>query len=116
MVLVDGSAALYLERGGHSLQTLPAQDDPATAGAAFAALRALVDDGRLRELVVSRVDGEAVGASPWRTQLEQAGFAAGYRGHVLRPHNRRVVAAGAGAGGAGAGGSTVGRPGADQRR
>ena len=116
VVLVDGSAALYLERGGHSLQTLPAQDDPATAGAAFAALRALVDDGRLRELVVSRVDGEAVGASPWRTQLEQAGFAAGYRGHVLRPHNRRVVAAGAGAGGAGAGGSTVGRPGADQRR
>jgi ATP-dependent Lhr-like helicase len=96
VVLFDGAAALYLERGGHSLQTLPALDDPVVAGPAFAALRALVEDGRFRELVVSRVDGEAVAASPWRTQMEQAGFVAGYRGHVLRPQNRRVIAAGRG--------------------
>ncbi len=92
-VLVDGAAVLYLERGGHSLQTLPAADDPATAGAAFAALRSLVEDGRYRELVVTRVDGEPVAASPWRPLLEEAGFASGYRGHVLRPGARRVVAA-----------------------
>jgi ATP-dependent Lhr-like helicase len=94
VVLVDGAAALYLERGAHSLQTLPAADDPAAASAAFGALRALVDDGRLRELVVARVDGESVSASKWRPLLEEAGFAAGYRGLVLRPGRR----AGAGLG------------------
>jgi ATP-dependent Lhr-like helicase len=93
VVLVDGAATLYLERGGHSLQTLTASDDPAVGGAAFAALRSLVDDGRFRELVVTRVDGESVSASPRRAILEEAGFAAGYRGHVLRPGTRRVVAA-----------------------
>jgi ATP-dependent Lhr-like helicase len=93
VVLVDGAAALYLERGAHSLQTLPAADDPAVAGAAFGALRALVDDGRLRELVVTRVDGESVSASK-RPLLEEAGFAVGYRGLVLRPGRR----AGAGLG------------------
>jgi ATP-dependent Lhr-like helicase len=95
-VLVDGLAVLYLERGGHSLQTLPASEDPAVATIAFAALRTLVDDGRLRELVVSRVDGVSVAGSPWRASLEAAGFKAGYRGHVLRPETRRVVAAGRG--------------------
>ena len=96
VVLVDGAAVLYLERGGHSLQTLPAADDVATAGPAFAALRSVVDDGRLREMVISRVDGEPVSASRWRPLLEEAGFAAGYRGHVLRPSARRVVPAGRG--------------------
>jgi ATP-dependent Lhr-like helicase len=96
IVLVDGAAALYLERGGHSLQALPAADEPAVAGAAFAALRTLVDDGRVRELVIVRVDGTAVAASPWRPHLESAGFVAGYRGYVLRPAARRVVPAGRG--------------------
>jgi ATP-dependent Lhr-like helicase len=89
VVLVDGAAALYLERGGHSIQTLPASADPVVAAVAFEALRALVDDGRFRELVVVRVDGEPVGVSPWRTSLEAGGFAPGYRGHVLRPTARR---------------------------
>jgi len=92
VVLVDGAAAIYLERGGHSLQTLPSSDDPATAHAALGALATLVDDGRFRELVITRVDGEAVSGSPWRPLLEAAGFAAGYRGHVLRSGVRRVVA------------------------
>jgi ATP-dependent Lhr-like helicase len=96
VVLVDGAAPLYLERGGHSLQTLPAADDPAVAGAAFVALSALVDDGRVRELVIVRVDGLAVSTSPWRPLLEEAGFVAGYRGYVLRPAARRVVPAGRG--------------------
>jgi ATP-dependent Lhr-like helicase len=88
VVLVDGAAALYLERGGHSLQTLSASDDPAGAVAAIAALRTLVDDGRFREMVVTRVDGESVSTSRWREMLEAAGFAAGYRGHVLRAGTR----------------------------
>ena len=41
VVLVDGVAALYLERGGATLQTLPAADDPAVAAPA-AAFRGLV--------------------------------------------------------------------------
>ena len=96
VVLVDGAPVVYLDRGGHSLQMLPAADASDVAAPALGALRALVDDGRFRELVVTRVDGEAAAASPWRPRLEEAGFAAGYRGHVLRPAARRVVAAGRG--------------------
>ena len=93
VVLVDGAAVLYLERGGHSLRTLPAADDPATGAKAFSALHTLVDDGRLRELVVTRVDGEPVSVSQWRPLLEETGFVAAYRGLVLRPALRQVVAA-----------------------
>jgi ATP-dependent Lhr-like helicase len=96
VALVDGAAALYLERGGHSLQTLPAADDPVVAGAALAALRDLVESGRFRELVLTRIDGEPVATSAWLPRLEEAGFVAGYRGHVLRPVARRVMAGGRG--------------------
>ena len=85
VVLVDGVAALYLERGGATLQTLPASDDPAVALAAARALRTLVDDGRIRELVLRKVDGEDITVSPVRSVLIDAGFVAGYRGLVLRP-------------------------------
>ena len=61
-----------------------------------AALRRLVEGGRLRELVLTRVDGEPVATSGWRARLEEAGFVPGYRGHVLRPASRRVVVAGRG--------------------
>jgi ATP-dependent Lhr-like helicase len=84
VVSVDGAAALYLERGGSSLQAFPAADDPAVAAAALAALRTLVTDGRVRELVVTRVDGQPIGSSPWRERLQAAGFTPGYRGLVLR--------------------------------
>jgi ATP-dependent Lhr-like helicase len=84
VVLVDGVAALYLDRGGSSIQTLPAMDDPSVAAAAVGALRGLVVDGRVRELVVSRVDGEPVGRSPWYDALLKGGFIQGYRGLVLR--------------------------------
>jgi ATP-dependent Lhr-like helicase len=85
VVLVDGVAALYLERGGATLQTLPAADDPAVAVVAARAFGALVADGRTRELVVRKVDGEAIAASPFRERLLEAGFVAGYRGLVLGP-------------------------------
>jgi ATP-dependent Lhr-like helicase len=85
VALVDGVAALYLERGGSTLQTLPAFDDPTVAGAALGGLRSLLVDGRFRELVVGRVDGVAVAQSPHRAALLEAGFAPGYRGLVLRP-------------------------------
>jgi hypothetical protein len=83
-VLVDGLAALYLDRGGSSMQTLPPFDDPAVASVALGALRGLLADGRARELVLSRVDGEPVGRSPWYDTLLRAGFVQGYRGLVMR--------------------------------
>ena len=49
-----------------------------------AVCRVLVADGRLRELVVRKVDGVPVGDSPWRERLLAAGFAPGYRGLALR--------------------------------
>jgi ATP-dependent Lhr-like helicase len=84
VVLVDGDAALYIDRGGGSIQTLPASDDPDVAEAAARALGALVADGRVRELVITKVDGEPVSSSPFRDRLLGAGFTAGYRGLVLR--------------------------------
>ena len=84
VVLVDGIAALYLERGGSTLQTLPASDHPTIAQAALLGLARLVRDGRLREMVIRKIDGAAVADSPWRDRLLEAGFAAGYRGLTLR--------------------------------
>ncbi|HET9435934.1 MAG TPA: helicase-related protein, partial [Candidatus Limnocylindrales bacterium] len=84
VVLVDGVAALYVERGGRTLQTLPAFDDEAVAAVAVPALRRLVGEGRDRELVVTRIDGLPVAESPHRAAMLGAGFVAGYRGLVLR--------------------------------
>ncbi len=84
VVLVDGIAVLYLERGGATLQTLPAADDPVVAGIAARALGTLVAGGRLRELVIRKVDGEDVAIAAFRQVLLDAGFAAGYRGLALR--------------------------------
>ena len=84
VVLVDGVAVLYLERGGKTLQTLPGFDDVAVGTAAAAALRTLVGPGRERELLITKVDGLPVANSPHRTALLESGFVAGYRGLVLR--------------------------------
>jgi len=82
--MVDGLAALYLERGGSTLQTLPAFDDPDLATAAVRGLTAIVTTGRLRDLVIRKVDGLPVGESSVRQPLLDAGFVTGYRGLTLR--------------------------------
>jgi ATP-dependent Lhr-like helicase len=84
VVLVDGVAALYLERGGSTLQTLAPADDPTIAATALRALAALVGTGRTRELVIRKIDGLPVAESPFRAPLLDAGFSAGYRGLTLR--------------------------------
>ncbi len=85
VVLVDGLPVLYVERGGHGLVTLPPADDPERLKVALPALAGLLADGRLRELVLARVDGEPVGqGSAWRARLADAGFVPGYRGMSLR--------------------------------
>jgi ATP-dependent Lhr-like helicase len=84
VVIVDGLATLYVDRGGSSLQALPASDDPAFADAALRALGSLIGPGRLREVVITRIDAEPIAASPWRERLLSAGFVPGYRGLALR--------------------------------
>ena len=85
VVLVDGAAVLYVERGGKGLATFPAADDAEQAALALAALAGLVGEGRLRELVLARVDGAPLGPEhPWRARLAAAGFVPGYRGMALR--------------------------------
>jgi ATP-dependent Lhr-like helicase len=83
-VLVDGHLAIYLERGGSGLQTFPAADDSVVGGRALRALGTLVADGRVRELVIAKVDGLPVAGSSWRERLLEAGFVPGYRGLALR--------------------------------
>jgi ATP-dependent Lhr-like helicase len=83
VALVDGQAAFYLERGGRSIQSLPASDEPSVAGPALLAFGALVADRRVRELVITKVDGQPVAESAWRSALLEAGFRPGYRGLVL---------------------------------
>jgi ATP-dependent Lhr-like helicase len=84
VVLVDGVAALYLERGGSTLQTLPAADDPDVRRAALDGLQHLVIGGRFREVVIRKIDGVDVATSAWRPVLLEAGFSAGYRGLTMR--------------------------------
>ncbi len=90
LALVDGLAAVYLERGGRSLQSFAAADDPAVAAIALRSLAGLVGDRRLRELVISKVDGQPIAESAWRPALIEAGFVPGYRGLVLRGPYHRV--------------------------
>jgi ATP-dependent Lhr-like helicase len=94
VVLVDGAAALYLDRGGTSLVALPPADDPAVLAAALPALGTLVADGRVRELVLTKADSEPVAAWPRRDALLAAGFVQGYRGYVLRPAKAAVAGIG----------------------
>ncbi len=85
VVLVDGVAVLYLERGLRSIVTLPAADDPETAAGAITTLAGLVTPiGPYRELVLERVDREPVAGSPLAEPLRALGFRPSYRGYLLR--------------------------------
>ena len=81
VAIVDGAAAIYLERGGSTLQTLgrpttrrPRRPRPAPRGRWWRTAA--------REVVIRKVDGLPVGESPGATRLLGAGFAPGYRGLV----------------------------------
>jgi ATP-dependent Lhr-like helicase len=84
VALVDGEAVLYLDRGGSSIQALPSAENPELLALGLRSLADLVQDGRVRELVIAKVDGEPVGTSRFRDALLQAGFVSGYRGFALR--------------------------------
>ena len=85
VVLVDGQAVLYLERGGRGLITLPAAADEGRAARAVAALPTLIaPEGPLRELRLERVDRAPVAESSLADALRAAGFRPSYRGWLLR--------------------------------
>nr|WP_155984809.1 ATP-dependent helicase [Saccharomonospora piscinae] len=81
-VLVDGSPALYVERGGRSLLSFTTHEAALRAGAE--ALSGAVRDGWLGQLRVQRADGEQVLTSELATVLREAGFRATPKGLRLR--------------------------------
>jgi ATP-dependent Lhr-like helicase len=84
VVLLDGQAALFVERGGRSL--VPLRDpDESWLRPALAALVDHVKGGRGRRLAVERFDGRPVTESDVLPLLVEAGFLAGPRRAVLRP-------------------------------
>ncbi len=82
VVLVDGSLALYVERGGRTLLTFTSE--PSRIQPAVDALALAVRDGALGKLTVERADGEHILGSPLSSALEAAGFHATPRGLRLR--------------------------------
>jgi ATP-dependent Lhr-like helicase len=84
VVLLDGEAVLYVERGGRSL--VPLRDpDPEWLRPALAALVAHVKAGGAKRLAVERFDSVPVVESEVMELLVEAGFLAGPRRAVLRP-------------------------------
>jgi ATP-dependent helicase Lhr and Lhr-like helicase len=83
VVLLDGSPALFVERGGRSLVPLREPDE----GWLREALAALVENMprmRLKRMAVERFDGRPVGETEIMPLLLEAGFLAGPRRAVLR--------------------------------
>ena len=83
VVLLGGSPALYVERGGRSL--VPLRDpDPEWLRLALDALVAHVRSTGQKRLAVERFDGEPVSESEIMPLLVEAGFLPGPRRAVLR--------------------------------
>ncbi|WP_197289595.1 ATP-dependent helicase [Saccharothrix sp. NRRL B-16348] len=82
VVLVDGLATLYVERGGRSLLSFTEDEDPLRAAAQ--ALSRAVRDGWLGQLAVQRADGEVALGSRLAGILQDAGFRATPKGLRLR--------------------------------
>ena len=82
MVLVDGEAVLYVERGGKSLLSFTA--DESALRTAAEGLARVVRDGWLDQLAVERADGAGAWNSPLAAVLTEAGFRATPKGLRLR--------------------------------
>jgi ATP-dependent helicase Lhr and Lhr-like helicase len=82
VVLVDGEAVVYVERGGTSL--LVWQDQEHHHRAAADAMRHGVNGGRLPALSLKRINGGPVGEHPFSESLEAAGAVATPSGLRLR--------------------------------
>ena len=80
VVLIDGTACAYLERGGTSVITFPgATEHPRWPSV----LAQLVRTGRVRRLRVQSIDGGSVAVSTAVDEFSAAGFVDGYKGMTL---------------------------------
>ncbi|MEX2621304.1 MAG: hypothetical protein WD250_13910, partial [Egibacteraceae bacterium] len=82
VVLVAGRPVVYVEKGGRSVLTFTADQRPLADAAA--ALAALVDTGRVDQLRVQRVDGDAPADHPLVAHLRAVGFRDHPQGLVRR--------------------------------
>ena len=80
VITIDGVLAAYLERGQKSLLTFEGSADPSWADA-LATLQKL---GRVKKIVLERIDGGPASESPHAQTLRDAGFAESYKGLTLR--------------------------------
>jgi ATP-dependent Lhr-like helicase len=78
VLLRDGEAVVYVERGGRGILRLVELDE-AELSAAMAALAEAVSAGRLPKLAVEKLDGEPVIGSGHEEALLSAGFSRGPR-------------------------------------
>ena len=85
VVIHDGHAVLYLERGGRTALVLT--DDASRLAPAAAAVASLVQARRVPRLTVHTVAGRSVGSTPLGEALREAGFVAHPKG--LRLDARR---------------------------
>ena len=97
VVLHDGALVGWLGRAEQNLQTFLPGEEPekSHSGRALAhALADLVDQGRRKALLIAKVDGEDVDASPLAPALKEAGFTPGIKGYLKRaPLGRDAPAA-----------------------
>ncbi|MGW4780654.1 Lhr family ATP-dependent helicase [Streptomyces filamentosus] len=84
VVLVDGELTLYVERGGKTVLSWPAEPDDPALTAAAGALAEAARAGALGTVTVERINGTASLTSPLARPLEAAGFLATPRGLRLR--------------------------------
>jgi ATP-dependent helicase Lhr and Lhr-like helicase len=81
VVLLDGRPVAFLERGARTVFTFEdAGDDPSWIDA----LVALVKDGRIRRIELTRIDGVPVADSLLADAFRERGFLDGYRGLSFR--------------------------------
>ncbi|MGH2669831.1 MAG: Lhr family helicase, partial [bacterium] len=78
VVVVNGLCAAYLERGGRSLLTFGENESWADA------IASIQKDGRVRRLVIERINGVPATESAEAGLLREAGFSDSYRGLALR--------------------------------
>jgi ATP-dependent Lhr-like helicase len=88
VVMLDGAAVAYLERGGRSMLTFAITpttsegDDPTLW---LEALVAAHKEGRIAKIALERIDDQPARHAPLADRLRAVGFSDGYRGLTLRP-------------------------------
>ena len=81
VVVLGGRPVAFLERGARTLFTFDgAPDDPAWIDAVIA----LVKDGRLRRIELTRIDGVPLTDASLADAFRERGFVDGYRGLSFR--------------------------------